>query len=97
MIMWDNYNLGTETKKIVQMTVRKNYPPDGAVVGAINYAIPDVKVTFPLKHVVNYKEYKDKEGDEIIFDCSSLKMLDGTVASWVSVDDLKQTGGTLTF
>jgi hypothetical protein len=71
------------------MTVKKNYPPNDAVLGAINYVIPDVKVTFDIKHIVNYKDYLDKEKDEILFDSSSVKMVDGTPASWVTVTDLK--------
>ncbi len=89
MKMWDNYNVGTETKQIIQMTVKKNYPPNEAIPGSINYVIPDVKVTYDLKYTINYKDYYDKEKDEIVFDCNSIKMTDGTPATWITVTDLK--------
>ncbi len=47
-----------------------------------------------------YKNFKDVENDEIVFDCSSrnkvlpLPVLDAT--EWVKVSDLKQIGGSIT-
>jgi hypothetical protein len=60
-----------------------------------------VKVTNTFTHAVSYKSFKDVEGDEIVFDCSSrnrispLPTTDAT--SWIKVTDLKQTGGSITF
>jgi hypothetical protein len=67
--MWDQFNVNTQTMKIIVMTVKKNYPPD-ALPGLVDYTIDDVKVTYGFTFPISYKSFKDVEGDEIVFDCS---------------------------
>ena len=90
--MWDQFNIGTETKIIVQMTVHKNYPPY-SLLSPADYVIPQIKLTDSFDFPISYKSFKDTEGDEIVFDCTSLYNIDASpkldASSWVKVTDLK--------